>query len=91
MRIILEVPRGTATYYRELNIEGVTNIVEYDTEMPKNIEELKEKYRSFILSQNEKRKMQENDFLKDIGLTPIEDREEEYLSFIEDELERERN
>jgi len=75
--ITLEVPKGMASHYRELDIEGVANIIEYETQMPSNIEEIKTKYDAFISIQNYKREQKEMEFREEMGIMTKEDYGEE--------------
>lgn len=71
--LYLEVPRGTATKYREMNFEGVAVITEYDAEMPSNINELKSASEKFIKFQNYKREQDDYEFRKEMGLLTNEE------------------
>lgn len=66
-----------ASHYRELDIEGVANIIEYETQMPNNIEEIKTKYDAFISIQNYKREQKEMEFREEMGIMTKEDYGEE--------------
>ncbi len=71
--LYLEVPRGTATKYREMNFEEVVAIIEYDAEMPSNINELKSASEKFIKIQNYKREQDDYEFRKEMGLLTKEE------------------
>lgn len=73
----LEVPRGTATKYRELNLDGVSAIVEYDAEMSGDINELKAVSEKFIKIQNYKREQNDYEFRKEMGLLTKEEYDRE--------------
>lgn len=75
--LYLEVPRGTATKYREMNFEGVAVITEYDAEMPSNINELKSASEKFIKIQNYKREQDDYEFRKEMGLLTREEYDRE--------------
>lgn len=76
--VTLEVPKGMASYYRDLNIEGVVDIVEYDMKKPDNLEELKEKCEAFMSIQKYKREQREYEYRKEMGIMAKEDYEEEH-------------
>lgn len=84
--ITLEVPKGMASYYRNLEIEGVVDFKEYDTRMPDNIEELKEKCEAFISFQKYKREQKEYEFEKDMGIMTRKDYEEDFLMDMTDTI-----
>lgn len=71
--ITLEVPKGMATYYRELNIEGVADVIEYDAQMPSNIEELRTKCKTFMSIQGYKREQKDIGFRNEVGIMSIDD------------------
>lgn len=82
--ITLEVPKGMASYYRDLKLEGVEDIIEYDTQMPYNIDVLKEKCEAFISVQKHIRDQKEYEFRKAVGLMTKDDYEEEHYFDIMD-------
>lgn len=71
--ITLEVPKGTSIHYKQLNINGVEKIVEYDTIMPNNVEELKAKCDTFVIIQKSKRKSKDYESRKNMGLLTKEE------------------
>lgn len=75
-----------ASYYRNLEIEGVVDFKEYDTRMPDNIEELKEKCEAFISFQKYKREQKEYEFEKDMGIMTRKDYEEDFLMDMTDTI-----
>lgn len=77
--VTLEVPKGMASYYRELNIEGVAEIIEYDAYMPNNIEELRTKCETFMSIQDYKRELKEIEFRNEHGIMS----EDDYIDMME--------
>jgi len=77
--VTLEVPKGMASYYRDLNIEGVVGIVEYDIKKPDNLEELKKKCEAFMSVQKYKREQKEYEYRREMGIMTREDYDEEHF------------
>ena len=81
--ISLEVPIGTAATYKEMNLDGVAEIVEYDTNMSNNINELKASSENFIKIQNYKRERDDYEFRKEMGLLTKEEYERENAWYLD--------
>ena len=50
--LVLEVPKGTKAHYQEMNLDGISEIKEYESSLPNNIDELKIKSEEFIKFQD---------------------------------------
>lgn len=87
--ITLEVPCGSASLYRNMNLEGISNIIEYNTTFNNKIAELKEKAENFINIQKYKREQNNFEFRKEMGILTKEEYESENGIFpdVSDEID----
>lgn len=84
----LEVPRNSSIDYEELNLDGDYEIIYYESSLPLNIEELKEKCNEYIKIQDFKKEQEEYEFRKELGIMTKEDYEEEHFLDMMDEMEK---
>lgn len=75
--ITLKVPAGSSSFYWDMELEGVSNIIEYESNIINNITELKKKAETFISIQKYKREQDNFEFRKEIGLITKEEYERE--------------
>lgn len=79
--ITLEVPKGTSSYYKKMNLEGVGEIIEYDAITPNNIDELKTKSDNFVRLQNYKREREDYEYRRQMGQLTREEYDIENIMF----------
>lgn len=85
--VTLEVPKGMALHYKELGVEGISDIVEYDTLMPNNIEELKKQAETYISMLEFKREQREYEQRLEMGIMTEKEWFEDQISDMMDKTD----
>lgn len=83
--VTLEVPKGMASHYQKLKLEGISDIIEYDTLMPNNVEELKTQAETYISMLDSKREQKEYEQRLDMGIMTEKEWFEEQVRDMKDD------